>query len=89
MDRNAIIGWLLEGDPAIRWQAMRDLLDPSAAEIHAERQRVTREGWGAALLSRQRPSLPRRRPPSSRWRRAKCASPERAVVSRSFAPKKH
>lgn len=55
MDRNAIIGWLLEGDPAIRWQAMRDLLDTSAAEIHAERQRVAREGWGAALLSRQRP----------------------------------
>jgi hypothetical protein len=50
---NPTIDWLLEGDPAIRWQAMRDLLDTPNAEVRAERARVAQEGWGADLLSRQ------------------------------------
>ena len=54
MERDAIIGWLLEGDPAIRWQVLRDLVEAPAHEVHAERQRVAREGWGRALLARQR-----------------------------------
>lgn len=45
--------WLLDGDPAIRWQVMRDLIDAPAGEIADERSRVEREGWGAALLDRQ------------------------------------
>lgn len=45
--------WLLDGDPAIRWQAMRDLTDASAEEIAAERARVPREGLGAEILARQ------------------------------------
>ncbi|HWG24901.1 hypothetical protein [Actinospica sp.] len=50
------VGWLLDGDPAIRWQAMRDITDASADEIEAERGRVAGEGWGARLLGLQLPS---------------------------------
>jgi hypothetical protein len=46
-----VIDWLLEGDPAIRWQVLRDLKDASPGEVAAERARVEREGWGARLLA--------------------------------------
>jgi hypothetical protein len=46
-----VIDWLLEGDPAIRWQARRDLLNAPADEVAAERARVEQEGWGARLLA--------------------------------------
>src|SRR6478736_6785891 len=46
-----VIDWLLEGDPAIRWQVLEDLTDASPAEVAAERARVEHEGWGARLLS--------------------------------------
>jgi hypothetical protein len=46
-----VTDWLLEGDPAIRWQVMRDLLDAPADEVEAERARVEHDGWGAALLA--------------------------------------
>ena len=48
-----VIEWLLDSDPAIRWQVMRDLTDAPAAEVAAERARVTHEGWGARLLALQ------------------------------------
>ena len=48
-----IIEWLLDSDPAIRWQVMRDLTDAPADEVAAERARVAREGWGAQLLALQ------------------------------------
>ena len=47
--------WLLDSDPSIRWQAMRDLTDASADEIAAERARVATEGTGARLLALQAP----------------------------------
>jgi hypothetical protein len=47
------IDWLLDSDPAIRWQALRDLADAAPAEIAAERARVPREGLGAAILAHQ------------------------------------
>lgn len=47
--------WLLDSDPAIRWQAMRDLTDEPAGVVAAERSRVAHEGWGAALLDLQSP----------------------------------
>lgn len=47
--------WLLDGDPAIRWQVMRDLTDAPSAQVAAERERVAQEGWGARLLALQRP----------------------------------
>ena len=45
------IDWLLDGDPAIRWQVLRDLTDASPDEVAAERARVEHEGWGARLLA--------------------------------------
>src|SRR5499427_5278469 len=47
------IDWLLDSDPAIRWQVMRDLTDASPAAVAAERARVPREGVGAEILARQ------------------------------------
>jgi hypothetical protein len=43
--------WLLDSDPSIRWQTMRDLVGSPAAEVAAERARVATEGWGAELLA--------------------------------------
>ena len=45
--------WLLDGDPAIRWQVLRDLTDASHADVAAERARITETGWGARLLDLQ------------------------------------
>jgi hypothetical protein len=45
--------WLMEGDPAIRWQTMRSLLGAPEAESQAERQRTLTTGWGAQLLALQ------------------------------------
>ena len=47
------LDWLLDSDPAIRWQAMRDLTDASAATCATERARVAHEGIGARILSTQ------------------------------------
>ena len=49
-----IIKWLLDSDPAIRWQVLRDLAGASPEEVAAERARVATEGWGARLLALQR-----------------------------------
>ena len=49
------LDWLLDSDPSIRWQTMRDLLDESPATIARERSRVAVEGWGARLLDLQGP----------------------------------
>jgi hypothetical protein len=51
--RPAHLKWLLDSDPAIRWQVMRDLTDEAPDAIAAERSRVATEGWGAQLLTRQ------------------------------------
>ncbi len=48
-----VIDWLLAGDPAIRWQVLRDLTDASPDEVAGERERVAHEGWGARLLALQ------------------------------------
>ena len=48
-----VLDWLLAGDPAIRWQVLRDLVHGPDAEILATRARVATEGWGATLLSHQ------------------------------------
>jgi hypothetical protein len=49
----SVIQWLLDSDPSIRWQALRDLQHAPAAEVAAERAKVATEGWGAALLAAQ------------------------------------
>lgn len=46
-----IVDWLLAGDPAIRWQVMRDLLGEPDAVWRRERERVASAGWGARLLA--------------------------------------
>jgi hypothetical protein len=51
----SVIGWLLEGDPAIRWQVLRDLTNASADDVTAERARVEHDGWGARLLALENP----------------------------------
>lgn len=48
---DSVIGWLLNSDPSIRWQVMRDLLDAQEREYQAERAKVETQGWGAQLLS--------------------------------------
>lgn len=48
--------WLLDSDPAIRWQVMRDLTGEAPSVIAAERSRIATEGWGAQLLARQSPA---------------------------------
>jgi len=52
-DPRAIERWLLRGDPAVRWQVMRDLLDSPPEQWRAERARVATHGWGARLLAAQ------------------------------------
>ena len=54
--RPAHLKWLLDSDPSIRWQVMRDLTDEAPEAIAAERSRVATKGWGAALMARQSPS---------------------------------
>jgi hypothetical protein len=46
-----VIAWLLESDPSVRWQVLRDLLDAPPDQVAAERARVATEGWGARLLA--------------------------------------
>jgi hypothetical protein len=53
VQRSAVIEWLLEGDPSIRWQVLRDLTDAPEETVAAERARVASEGWGAGLLDLQ------------------------------------
>ena len=48
-----VIAWLLDGDPSIRWQTLRDLVGAGDARIQRERRRVARSGWGARLLAKQ------------------------------------
>jgi hypothetical protein len=49
----SVIRWLLDSDPSIRWQAIRDLTDATDAEVETERARVASEGAGARLLALQ------------------------------------
>src|SRR5215470_19469405 len=50
---SSIISWLLDSDPSIRWQVMRDLIDAPADEVASEHARVATEGMGARLLALQ------------------------------------
>ncbi len=54
--RPAHLKWLLDSDPAIRWQVMQDLTGEAPDTIAAERARVATEGWGAQLLAQQSPA---------------------------------
>jgi hypothetical protein len=54
--RDRVIQWLLDGDPAIRWQALRDLVGAAERTVARERRNVAHDGWGARLLARQDPA---------------------------------
>lgn len=47
--------WLLDSDPALRWQVERDLLRAPEEVWRATRARVATEGFGAQLLALQDP----------------------------------
>jgi len=51
---DTFVKWLLEGDPAVRWQVQRDLLGEPEAIWQAERRRTLETGWVSELLARQR-----------------------------------
>jgi len=51
----ALTDWLLDSDPALRWQVERDLLGASEEVWAATRARVATEGFGARLLALQDP----------------------------------
>jgi len=51
----SVIDWLLDGDPAIRWQVLRDLTNAPAEDVAAERARVEHDGWGGRLLALEDP----------------------------------
>jgi hypothetical protein len=61
------VDWLFDSDPAIGWQARRDLTDASPTAIAAERARVAHEGIGAAILALQKPDGSWRRPDKPAW----------------------
>lgn len=71
------VEWLLDSDPAIRWQVMRDVTGAPHEAVAAERARVAAEGWGARVLglqgedghwSRETPPLPS--PAAETWWRS-------------------
>ncbi len=52
-DRPKVLDWLLDSDPAIRWQVLRDLVHAPVEDVAAERTRILTEGWGARLMALQ------------------------------------
>jgi hypothetical protein len=53
LSRMTVLDWLLDSDPAIGWQVLRDIVHAPAEVVAAERARVATEGWGARLLALQ------------------------------------
>src|SRR5207244_367383 len=48
---DAVVSWLIQGDPTIRWQVLRDLQDAPERTVLREQRRILAEGWGARLLA--------------------------------------
>lgn len=61
------LAWLLDSDPAIRWQAMRDLTAASAEAFPLERARILQQGLGAEILALQQPDGSWRREGAPLW----------------------
>jgi len=49
----SLTDWLLDSDPSIRWQVLRDVVRAPQEEVAAERARVATEGKAARLLAMQ------------------------------------
>ena len=73
-----VIDWLLDSDPSVRWQVMRDLTDAPAHEITAERARVATEGAGARLLALQADNG---QWGGAAWNRGCCYNPHRSSAA--------
>ncbi|HYW47811.1 MAG TPA: hypothetical protein VE959_33395 [Bryobacteraceae bacterium] len=56
MAADLTLTWLLDGDPSVRWQALRDLKGAAERAWTREQRRVAKEGWGARLLQLQDPT---------------------------------
>jgi len=56
MISKSILDWLLDGDPSIRWQTLRDLAGANSKTVESERRKVVRSGYAARLLSLQDPN---------------------------------
>jgi hypothetical protein len=52
-ERDGVVRWLMDSDPAIRWQVMRDLVHETPDNYEAEREKVAQSGWGLTLLAQQ------------------------------------
>ncbi len=55
MTADPVLAWLLDADPAIGWQVLRDLVGAPEPQWAVERARVATEGWGARLLALRDP----------------------------------
>jgi hypothetical protein len=54
-DEKSAKQWMIDSDPSIRWQVLRDLTGAPAEEVAAERSKIATDGWGARLLALQSP----------------------------------
>ncbi len=59
--------WLLSSEAAVRWQAMRDLMDGPAERVAAERARVAHDGVAATILQSQQADGSWRREGAPAW----------------------
>lgn len=50
-----MLDWLLDSDPALRWQVQRDVAGAHPAVWKETRSRIATAGYGARLLSKQDP----------------------------------
>jgi hypothetical protein len=50
---NETLSWLLDGDPSVRWQVKKDLMQNP--DFESDRQKIETEGWGKKLLEKQDP----------------------------------
>lgn len=55
MTHSDVVNWMLDSDPALRWQVQRDVLLAPEAAWRATRTRVATEGFGSRLLALQDP----------------------------------
>ena len=50
------IKWLMEGDPAIRYQTLRDLVSADAEDIEQAQSQLLKKGWGKRFMELQEPN---------------------------------
>ena len=82
----ALIPWLLDSDPALRWQVERDFLHEPAGVWEATRTRIATEGFGARLLALQDPDGQWAAARRFRRRRGRIGAGARRPVSLALSP---